>query len=139
MSSTQDDAEIQFRSLARGEANLNKGGGLFFCRNQQAWAAEWRMLHRQSRPEPPLPQVDWATDMVALLVSGIRTTGGYDLMIESIAIDDASIKVRAVESRPGRDAVTTQALTNPYHAVALGAHDGAERLTLRIEYDNYEP
>ena len=98
--STQDTVEIPFRTLARGSANPNSGGGLFFCRNQLTWAARWRGLHYLQVPEPPLPQVDWATDMVALLVCGTRPTGGYKLRIESIAIDDAWVEVRAVERRP---------------------------------------
>jgi hypothetical protein len=77
--------------------------------------------------------------MVALLVCGTRPTGGYQVMIESIAIDGPSIEVRAVEHRPGPDAVTSQALTNPFHAVAVAAHDNAERLVLRIEYHYFEP
>jgi hypothetical protein len=136
--STQATAGVPFRTLARGSGNRNSGGGLFFCRTQQTWAAKWRGLRYLQLPEPPLPQVDWAVDMVALLVCGTRPTGGYNLRIESIAVDGAWVEVRAVERRPGRGAITTQALTNPYHAVAVGAYDGAERLMLQIEYGNYE-
>jgi hypothetical protein len=136
--STQDVAEIPFRTLARGHGNTNSGGGLFFCRNQQTWAAKWRGLHYRQLPEPPLPHVDWAIEMVALLVCGTRPSGGHHLTIKSIGVHGAWVEVRAVERRPGRGAVTTAALTNPYHAVAIRGHDGAERLLLQIEYNHYE-
>lgn len=77
--------------------------------------------------------------MVALLVCGTRPSGGYGVTIESIANDGTSIEVRAVEHRPGRGAVTPAVLTNPLHAVAMAAHDGAQRLVLRIEYHHFEP
>jgi hypothetical protein len=134
--STPHASEVPFRSLTHGDAATGTGGGLFFYRSQENWAAQWRRLHHRRRPEPPLPQVDWATDMVALLVCGTRPTGGHHVAIESVAFDGTSIEVRGVERRPGPDAVTTQALTNPFHAVAFAAHDGAERLMLRIEYGN---
>ena len=77
--------------------------------------------------------------MVVLLVCGTRSSGGYDVTIESIVGDGGWVEVRAVEGRPGRGAVTPAVLTNPYHAVTVSAGDGAERLLLRIEYHNYEP
>jgi hypothetical protein len=132
------DGEIAFRSLAHGSCSLDSGGGLFFCRTQQAWAAEWGVMQYLKQPEPPLPGVDWAAEMVVLLVCGRRPTLGYHVTIESIAVDGTSIEVRARERRPGPDADTLQALANPFHAVAIGARSGAERLVLQITYDDDE-
>jgi hypothetical protein len=137
--STQHNAEIPFRTLASGDGHVHSGGGLFFCRSEQIWASKWRVLHGNRRPEPSLPDVDWATEMVVLLVCGTRSSGGYDVTIESIVGDGGWVEVRAVEGRPGRGAYATAALTNPYHAVAIGADDGAERLLLSIDYHNFEP
>jgi protease stability complex PrcB-like protein len=136
--STQHTAEIPFRTLASGHGSVNSGGGLYFCRSEQIWASKWVVLQGNRRPEPPLPDVDWATDMVVLLVCGTRSSGGYGVTIESIVGDGGWVEVRAVERRPGRGAFTTAALTNPYHAVTVGADDRAERLLLRIEYHNYD-
>jgi hypothetical protein len=136
--SIQDAVEVPFRTVDHGNAANDVDGGLFFLRSQEAWAAEWRTLNAW-HAEPPLPAVDWAPDMVALLVCGTRPSGGYGVTIESIANDGTSIEVRAVEHRPGRGAETPAVLTNPLHAVAIAAHDGAERLVLRIEYHHFEP
>jgi hypothetical protein len=136
--SIQDAVEVPFRTLDHGNAADGVGGGLFFVRSEEVWAAKWGMLNAW-HAEPPLPAVDWATDMVALLVCGKRLSGGYGVTIESIANDGTSTEVRAVEHRPGRGAVTPAVLTNPFHAVAIAAHDGAECLVLRIEYHHFEP
>jgi len=135
---TPEAVEIPFRDLAHGHS-YETGGGLFFYRTQDSWAAQWRRMHHHRLPEPPLAGVDWAIDMVVLLVCGTRPSGGYQLTIESIAVDGTSIEVRAVERRPGRNAYAPAVITNPFHAVAVAAHDCTERLTLRIEYHHFDP
>jgi hypothetical protein len=137
--SIQDAVEVPFRTLAHRNAAKDVGGGLSLLRSQGDWAGQWRVLNAFHGSEPPLPVVDWATDMVVLLVCGARPGSGYGVTVESIAIDGTSIEVRAVERRPGPDAVTLAVMTNPFHAVVIAAYDGAERLVLRIEYDHVEP
>ena len=79
--------------------------------------AEWRRLHAlmfactSQRPEPP--PVDFARDMLLVLSTGMRPTGGYAANIPHVERDGATLTVGAAETRPGPGCVTTQSLTYP--------------------------
>jgi hypothetical protein len=55
--------------------------------------------------------------MVIAVFIGERPTGGYGIEIESIDAYADRITVNIVETEPGPDELTTQALTYPYHIV----------------------
>jgi PrcB C-terminal len=63
--------------------------------------------------------------MVVAVFLGIRPTGGYGVEITAARREGGTLVVEYVERRPRPDALLTQALTAPFHIVALPRHDGA--------------
>ncbi len=86
--------------------------------------AEWRELWKLHAGVQQMPQVDFTKSMVVGVFLGIRPTGGYGVEITGARRDGGALVVEYVEQRPRPDAILTQALTAPFHIVALPRHEG---------------
>lgn len=88
-------------------------------------AASWAALWRRHAATPP-PSVDFLTQSVLAVVQGERPTGGHAVEIVAMQRSEASqLLVLVQETAPGPDDIVTQALTSPYHFVAIPRWDGA--------------
>lgn len=67
----------------------------------------------------PGTPVDFAAKDIVLLCGGEKPTGGYWVRIDAISQVGNELFVSGRANKPGEDAVTTQALTYPYHAVLI--------------------
>lgn len=92
-------------------------------RDKETFTDFWTHLHADQTPPPPLPEVDFSSEMVLAVVLGERPTGGYRVEIESITFNQNPDVIRAfvTETQPGTDCVVSQATTAPYHVVKMSA------------------
>ena len=84
-----------------------------------AWAAAWTQLYAGRQPQPPLPVVDFRTERVLLAALGQRSTGGYDIQIDSVVQFKLGIAAYIRMIAPGQTCGTTTALTQPVTVVRL--------------------
>ena len=89
----------------------------------------WRAHTAGIYPAPPVPFIDWSTELVYVTIMGARPTGGYSTNIECVSMAPLNtVRVHVTDTSPGPDCIVTQAFTNPYHIVAaarvlsLGLH-----------------
>ena len=82
-------------------------------------AAEWQKLWQQHSPDRPMPSVDFSKEMVVGVFLGNRPTAGYGVAVVKTIDANGVLHVQYRESAPGRDAITAQMLTFPYHVVAI--------------------
>jgi hypothetical protein len=87
-------------------------------------AAEWAALWKEHGVRDPLPAVDFSREMVVGVFLGVRNTTGYGVEIVRAVGNGSVMTVQYVEASPGRDAITAQVLTAPYHLAAMPKHDG---------------
>lgn len=79
-------------------------------------ADEWQTVRIANAEHEP----DFETESV--IVAAINAnTGGYSVAIDSVFFSDGEVKVDYTVRRPGGNCMVTQALTNPFHAVAVPA------------------
>jgi hypothetical protein len=90
-------------------------------------AAEWAALWKDHGVREAAPAVDFSREMVVGVFLGGRNTGGYGVEIVRAVGNGAVMTVQYVETSPGRDTITTQMLTAPYHLAAMPMHDGEVR------------
>ena len=69
-------------------------------RDATAWAVTWKRIWAPSSPPPPLPEIDFAQEMVVVAALGQRPTNGYDIFIDTATASgaDVSVSVRSVAS-----------------------------------------
>lgn len=82
-------------------------------------SAEWRQLWQQHSPDRPVPPVDFSKEMVVGVFLGSRPTAGYGVAIVKAINANGILSVQYQERAPGRDAITAQILTSPYHLAAI--------------------
>jgi PrcB C-terminal len=83
------------------------------------WAVIWAQLNAGLQPRPSLPAVDFRTQQVLLVALGQRTTGGYDIRVDSVVLFALGSVAYVSATAPGRNCLTTQALTQTVDLVRL--------------------
>lgn len=87
-------------------------------------ADELAMLWRAHAPDRAQPPIDFSRDMLVGVFLGSRPTSGYDVEIVSVREGKGTLVVRYRATSPGRDIMTAQVLTAPYHLVVVPRYGG---------------
>ncbi|MBI4326069.1 MAG: protease complex subunit PrcB family protein [Chloroflexi bacterium] len=111
------------RNLAKGAFSGITDARQEVITNRNAWERVWTRHAVRSYPPQKLPEIDSGKEMVIMVTMGRKSTGGYAIEIMSVveAADRLQITVKRTTPRPG--AMTIQALTAPYHFVAVPRSD----------------
>jgi hypothetical protein len=94
-------------------------------RDREAWLDVWKRIHSPgpthgpSSTVPPLPEIDFSREMLIVVTSGARPTGGYGIIVDAAyeRHDQFEIVVRTIS--PGKGCFVTQAVTQPVDIVRL--------------------
>ncbi len=83
---------------------------------------------------PWLAKFPFNVDGVLLVFGGSRPTGGYALAVTELRRDGATLRVEARLVAPPENALTTQAFSDPYVALGVGAPDleGVANVTVSV-------
>ena len=112
--------EQPVRELASGSYSQQAEQRFEFVTTRADWAPLWDRTARG-----PIPEVDFSRESVVAVFMGQRPTGGHAIRVEQVVREGPRLTVEVLLQAPGPDCMTTQALTQPYHMVAVPA--GATR------------
>lgn len=90
-------------------------------RDSSAWRQLWRQINRPFIPQPVLPSVDFHREMVVVAALGSRSSGGFDVVIDSAAEDSVGIEVDVRRSSPAAGCPVAAAITQPVDLAKLPA------------------
>ncbi len=120
----EDNPEsLEFTSISKGQASSISEQRQLVIRDEQGFKDIWQEIDDVRG----LPEIDFENNMVIAVFMGERPTGGYGIEIKSIDEYPDRITVNIVETEPGPDELTTQALTYPYHIVTTEKTDSEVR------------
>jgi hypothetical protein len=88
-------------------------------RDGAAWADVWKQITSPFQPVPPVPEVDFAKNVLIVAAMGTRSSGGYSIAVDGVRIVAGGAKVSVTEESPGSGCFTTQALTAPVAVVVV--------------------
>jgi len=98
-------------------ANSGIGGfdttATLVVRDVAAWSAFWQQMWGPMNEAPPLPEVDFATEMVVAFASGAQPTLGYDVVLTGAGEDSTGVWIQVLERSPGSECVEGQMVTHP--------------------------
>lgn len=84
----------------------------------------WEKIHcKVISPVPPLPEIDFSREMLAVVGLGTRSTGGHGIVIARAFEKDGKLVVIVRKQSPGKNCFTTQAVTQPVDIVRLPRTD----------------
>lgn len=105
----------------------------FVVRDAAAWQQTWAELWRNNVPAPPLPAVDFASEMIVVAALGTRPTGGYSIFVDSASEGPEGVAVRVRAVSPGSGCAVTLAVTQPVDVARVPRRDGAVVFSQRNE------
>jgi hypothetical protein len=98
-------------------ANSDIGGfdttATLVIRDAAAWNAFWQRMWGPMNEPPPLPEVDFATEMVVAFASGAQPTLGHDVVLTGAGEDNTGVWVQVLERSPGSECLEGQLVTHP--------------------------
>jgi len=97
---------------------------VLIVRDPSSWRDLWYHLYSPYNEVPPLPAIDFTTEMIVAVASGEHPTAGYDVLLTAAALDRGVVVVQALERSPGTDCVTAQVLTHPIDLARLPKREG---------------
>jgi hypothetical protein len=86
--------------------------------DQAEFAALFARIFSRTEPVPAPPRLDFAERSVIAVALGTRSSGGYEIEVDSIWSRDGEVHVIVREREPGPGEIVTMALTQAYHVVA---------------------
>jgi PrcB C-terminal len=116
-------ANVSFTSIAKGDMSDQETSRQAIARTP----AEWQALWKDHAPADKLPAVDFGTRMVVGVFLGTQPSSGYEVEIVGVRTDGDALVVEYAQRKPGRDMMTAQILTQPFHLVAVARHAGPVR------------
>lgn len=87
--------------------------------DQMAWRDAWSRLVSPRRPMPPLPEVDFAKEIVVVVAMGRQRSGGHSIRIVAVERQVSGVQVQAVLQQPGKGCITSASITSPADIVVL--------------------
>lgn len=106
--------------LARGNHSGVRAERMSVIRDNEALARAWSEAGERGDP----PTVDFQESMVVAVFMGERRTGGHRVRVESVRESGDEMVISVNMEAPGRNCMTTQALTQPYQIVRLPRLEG---------------
>ena len=91
--------------------------------DRKNWEQFWSKHSRLTKPAAPLPEIDFAKQMVVAVTMGMKRTGGYSVEIMSVTPGDGKLRITIKQGSPPPGAITIQSLTAPFHFVAAPKSD----------------
>jgi hypothetical protein len=113
---------MPMRTLAQGAFGGIQLPKREVIKDAAAWEKLWAQ-HAAPTRGGERPQVDFSKEMVILVTMGRQTTGGYAIEITKVEPDREHLRIMIKRTSPPPDAMTIQALTAPFHIVAVPRSD----------------
>ncbi|MEO8218698.1 MAG: protease complex subunit PrcB family protein [Acidobacteriota bacterium] len=67
----------------------------------------------------PMPNVDFSRESVVFLLLGVRSSGGFDIVPQTVSGRGEGVTVTAETRSPSRGEIVTQAFSAPYAVIAV--------------------
>ncbi len=114
---------LPIRSLATGAFSGIKVAQQKVIQDAGQWEALWKLHSTSVGAAEKIPAVDFSKEMVIVATMGTRRTGGYSTEIVRVEPGGKTLSIAVRQSSPPPGAITIQALTAPFHFVAVPRSD----------------
>lgn len=95
----------------------------YIFRNQDDFTAFWELIYGNDPAAKNPPVIPFARDQVVAVISGVKSTGGYEIYIRDVIETPEERVIEIVSRIPGEDCQVTEALTNPFHIIRVKKTD----------------
>jgi hypothetical protein len=114
---------LPIRSLKKGAFSGIREMKQEVVKSADAWEKLWKQHSTAAGSSDKIPAVDFSKEMVVVAMMGTKRSGGYTIEIVDVEARDKTLKISVKKTSPPPDAMTIQALTAPFHFVAVPKSD----------------
>jgi hypothetical protein len=114
---------LLIRSLAKGAFSGIQEARQEVVKDRAAWEKIWAQHNANTTRAVPLPEVNFSKEMVVVATMGTKRTGGYSVEIVRAEPRGKKLRIGVQQTSPPPGAMTIQALTAPFHFVAVPRRD----------------
>jgi len=111
--------EMPVRRIAAGSQSAVRVPAAVTITDQSVLDEVWLAIHANQLSRPEVPQIDFGSETVIILILGERPSAGYSVRVAGFTRWDSAVEVRIEVVSPGPDAVTASVLTSPFELSAL--------------------
>lgn len=83
----------------------------------------WAAIHANTLSAPIVPEIDFSSELVILLILGERPTAGYGVRATHATVDERSVAVFVEVTTPDPGSMNATVLTSPFELSAIPAFD----------------
>jgi hypothetical protein len=107
--------ELFWDILAEGNQAIPSASNQYFVVSNEAELLQlWNQAYGTQLSVPAVPEVNFDRETIVAVFSSTKPTGGYGLSVEEVTVDGTDAYIDLIETSPPADAMTTQALTQPW-------------------------
>ena len=119
---------VNYEVIQQGTYSGKKDAVAQVIDNQKDWEQLWKQHVSVLVPQPPVPEIDFATNVVAVIYAGEKNTGGYAVVIKDVSAetDDVVVKYRLTEPQP--NSFTLQVISQPFAMLRIEKPKGNVKL-----------
>ena len=110
---------LPIRSLKKGAFSGIREVKQEVVKSADAWEKLWKQHATAAGESEKIPAVDFSKEMIVVATMGTKRTGGYTIEIVGVEAKDKTLRISVKKTSPPPDAMTIQALTAPFHFVAV--------------------
>ena len=114
---------LPLRSLVKGGFSGIREAKQEVIKDSAAWERLWAQHNANTPRSAPLPDVNFSKEMVIVATMGTKRTGGYSVEILRAERKGKKLRIEVQQTSPPPGSITIQALTAPFHFVAVPRQD----------------
>jgi hypothetical protein len=112
-------SSVKFTTIANHHNSGQNLSAPIVIKDQKEWAKFWTVHTNVVKPAPALPEVDFKSEMVIAVFTGVQNSGGYWNEIQKIEATDKDLIVYYESTKPEPMSLCTASLTTPHHIVRV--------------------
>lgn len=120
---------LEMETLARGQYSDIQGPVRRVIETPEAWAELWAEHTSSQTPTPERPMVDFATQQVLAVVLEEKGNTCWHVEITDVTRSAEGVRAAVATITPSPGAACGQAMTRPFHFVAIAAGEGPVSFT----------
>ncbi|MGZ8940379.1 MAG: protease complex subunit PrcB family protein [Limisphaerales bacterium] len=107
------------RTIAQGNFSGVQTAMQLVVTNSSQWEKLWREHSAQRIPAEPAPEINFEKETVFFVAAGRKRSGGHQIEIAKINPREGETEVIVKSRSPKPGGIQIQALTAPFHVVAV--------------------
>ena len=117
------DVQIPARVLAAGSESAVRTPATASVTSQAVLEEVWFAIHANQITPPAIPEVDFTSETVIIVILGERRSAGYSVRAAGVTRGERAVEVRIEVLSPSPHLMTASVLTSPFEISAISVTD----------------